>query len=83
MLIKSLIVTVILLIVACLIAIGYLEAQTPTEIKPYEFSFIENNGNRIHVYKMVHEGCEIFVASGDPYNGSPPSVAITTGRSCK
>lgn len=53
------------------------EAQAPSEVKPYAFADIPGG----EVYKLVHEGCELYIVLDSAYNN--PSVSITTGHGCK
>lgn len=63
-----------------------LSATTPEQnIGLHEIGTMDS----VTVYKMVHYGCEIFVAKGSRGNSgeivreNPTPVAIATGRGCK
>lgn len=60
------------------------QAQSPQDIKPYQFGSFEVPYNILpgRLYKAVHQGCEIYIATvADTKYG--PSVSIATGRGCK
>lgn len=72
-------------VIACLLAIPAMADTTQQNVQLHEIGKLDD----IRVLKMVHFGCEIFVAVGSPgmtgellkTNVTP--VSITTGRGCK
>jgi hypothetical protein len=61
------------------------KAQSAQEVAPYEFAHIpvEFHAVDVKVYKVVHQGCEIFVATNGAMGHEAASIAIATGRGCK
>lgn len=61
------------------------EPPAPQEIAPYQFAEIKSNAilvaGSIKIYKVVHQGCEIFIATPASYREG--NVAIATGRGCR
>lgn len=56
-------------------------ADSQQEVAPYKFADMEGD---VHVYKAVHEGCELFIVRGHALDASKAdTVSITTGRGCK
>lgn len=54
------------------------EAQDKqSDVAPY---LVSNGIQNADVYKLVHQGCELFVVVG---HGAPWTVAVATGRGCK
>lgn len=55
-------------------------ADENSEVAPYEFATLEGD---VHVYKMVHHGCEVFIARGHAlsYERSD-TVSIALGSGC-
>jgi hypothetical protein len=78
----------VLLIIASLIGAfktnASVEAQPQQEVKPYQVGEFEVPMQMTagKIYKTVHEGCELYIATASAY-GKDPSVSITTGRGCK
>jgi len=59
------------------------QAQSQQEVSPYVFATTPDG---TQVFKMVHQGCELFVAERHKVEikyGDAVSVSITTGRGCK
>lgn len=58
------------------------EAQesSPKEIAPYKFAELPHGSE---VYKIVHQGCELFVVENYTMSHGAVTAAITTGRGCK
>lgn len=54
-----------------------------TNVKLHEIGAVSNDLGDLKVFKMIHAGCEIFVAQGHWGSGGNTPVAITTGRGCK
>lgn len=80
----------ITLFIVCLVLLTMLgvgKAAEQVDVKPYEFAVINDPGFNVgttHIYKAVHQGCELFVAidsSGNSDHGR--GIALTTGRGCK
>lgn len=61
------------------------KADGAQDIPPYEFAHIpvEFHAVDVKVYKVVHQGCELFVATNGAMGHEAASIAITTGRGCK
>ena len=58
------------------------EAQSPQEVAPY----LVGTAGSTKIYKLVHQGCELFVAENYQYqinHGDAVGVSISTGRGCK
>jgi hypothetical protein len=56
-----------------------LRAQEMTrDVPPYEIGRVGSTGR---VFKMVYQGCELFIVEGHVY-GSDTAYAIATGRGC-
>jgi hypothetical protein len=55
-------------------------ADSPQEVAPYKVTDIPQEGG-LKLYKLVHQGCELFVLH--QYNGHDDSIALATGRGCK
>lgn len=82
-----------LLIAALLLILGGLamdkaaqaQAQTQQDVKPYEFAAIPVPFHTVDVkvYKMVHQGCEIYITTNSAMGHEAASIAIATGRGCK
>jgi len=53
-------------------------AAPQQEVLPYK---VAQTGN-VQVWKLVHQGCEIFIAE-TPWNQHDDSLAIATGRGCR
>lgn len=75
---------VLLLIIVTLIgAIAIVaRAQSSAEVAPYEVGDIKTPLiGHVAVYKVAHQGCELFVVIGNGIHEY--TTAITTGRGCK
>jgi hypothetical protein len=61
------------------------QAQAQQEVEPYEFAHIPVPFHTVDVkvYKMVHQGCEIYVTTNSAMGHEAASIAIATGRGCK
>lgn len=59
--------------------------QAAQEVQPYEFAHVPVafHDVDVKVYKMVHEGCEIYIATNSAVAYQAASLAIATGRGCK
>jgi hypothetical protein len=71
---------------AACVLLFLVSASAQSDIAPYRFAVLDSpNGYKVYVYKVVHQGCELFVAVGAEYGyaqgGASPS--ITTGRGCR
>lgn len=69
--------------------LSHKEVVAQTEQRNIELHKV-GSADRVEVYKMIHYGCEIFVAVGSNGNVAgkltgeyATPVAITTGRGCK
>ena len=75
-------VEVLLVVVLIFATHKAVKAQEVKEVKPYAFAELPNG---THVYKLVHEGCELYVAQnyvGQINHADSVGIAITTGRGC-
>ena len=81
---RSLAIAAVLLFGGSLVLRG-MKAEGVQEVAPYEFAHIpvEFHTIDVKVYKVVHQGCEIFVATNSAMGHEAASVAIATGRGCK
>lgn len=62
---------------------GQAKAQAPQTVAPYKVADLPNAEG---VFKLVHQGCEIFVVRQyvtQVNHGDMVSVGIATGRGCK
>lgn len=59
------------------------KAQDQLEVAPYQFATIpvEMFSKDVKVYKVVHQGCELFVSVTTGVRDNHSSIA--TGRGCK
>jgi hypothetical protein len=79
-------VVVMLLAIAALLTLQWAKRthadDSPKEVKPY---LVGETPGATKIYKLVHQGCEIFIAENFPIQFQPTavSVSITTGRGCK
>jgi hypothetical protein len=79
----AIVATVLMLVIAG--RIKTVKADIPQDVAPYEFAHIpvEFHAVDVKVYKMVHQGCEIFVTTNSAMGHEAASIAIATGRGCK
>ena len=61
------------------------KAEGSQDVAPYEFAHIpvQFHAVDVKVYKVVHQGCEIYVATNSAMGHEAASIAIATGRGCK
>ena len=82
---KALIGLLVVTICICALVIAEkVHAQTKLEqqeVAPYEFAELPD-ANNVKVYKLVHQGCEIFVVYHKEWKYAD-TVGIATGRGCK
>ena len=52
-------------------------------VLPYLITPLGKDVMHVEVYKMVHEGCELYIAQTKVSVNGASTVAITTGRGCK
>lgn len=76
-------IALIILVIAAERGIEKSEAQSPKDIAPYKIAELPEGSV---VYKLVHQGCELFVV--ERYHvelkyGNAVAASITTGRGCK
>lgn len=60
------------------------QPESAKDFPPYKFAEIPDESG---MYKMVYQGCEIFIAVGGStgelsFKSYPRSVSVSTGRNC-
>jgi hypothetical protein len=71
---------------AACVLLFLVSAAAQSDVAPYRIASLRSpNGNEVYVYKLVHQGCELFVAVGDEwgYISGGASSSIATGRGCR